>query len=101
MENNKYAHWINKSYWRQSSNSYDIEMHVCSYCRNEFSYDAETGIEATNFNFCPNCGSSMHGEPLNGNCTWKIFVDESEVCTAYAKEQCEEGITLEEFLKQE
>lgn len=39
----------------------DIQCWVCSECRELFSYDAETGIEITNYTICPNCGAEMEG----------------------------------------
>ena len=36
-----------------------FNMWVCSECREEFSYDAETGVGITDANFCPNCGADM------------------------------------------
>ena len=38
------------------------DFKVCSGCRYEFSYDAETGVGITDANFCPNCGSCNGGE---------------------------------------
>lgn len=40
----------------------NCEMIVCSNCREEFSYDAETGIQIDNYDYCPNCGAKMEGE---------------------------------------
>ena len=57
LENQKTGHWINRL------NIYanrTIDTKVCSECRYEYSYDAETGI--SNANFCPNCGAKMEGE---------------------------------------
>lgn len=34
-----------------------IDMHYCSECGEEFSYDAETGVCITNYKICPKCGS--------------------------------------------
>lgn len=39
-----------------------IQCWVCSECRELFSYDAETGVEITNYHICPNCGAKMEGE---------------------------------------
>lgn len=38
-----------------------IQCWVCSECRELFSYDAETGIEITDYRFCPKCGAMMKG----------------------------------------
>ena len=52
--------WHSRFYDRESTKSYDCEMHVCSECGSEWSYDAETGV--SEFNYCPNCGADMRGE---------------------------------------
>ena len=52
--------WHSRFYYRESTKSYDCEMHVCSECGSEWSYDAETGV--SEFNYCPNCGADMRGE---------------------------------------
>lgn len=54
------GHWRSRFYYRESTNAYDCEMHICSECGSEWSYDAETG--SCNFNFCPNCGADMREE---------------------------------------
>lgn len=51
------GHWRSRFYYRKSTKAYDCEMHVCSECGSEWSYDAETG--SSDFNFCPNCGAEM------------------------------------------
>ena len=38
-----------------------IQCWVCSECRELFSYDAETGVEITDYRFCPKCGAKMEG----------------------------------------
>lgn len=53
----KIGHWNSRVYYRESTKAYDCEMHVCSECGSEWSYDAETG--SSDFNFCPNCGADM------------------------------------------
>ncbi len=35
------------------------EMIVCRECNTEFSYDAETGSQAADWPYCPNCGAEM------------------------------------------
>ena len=47
-------------------NRQGFNMWICSECREEFSYDAETGVGITDANFCPNCGADMRGDK-NGN----------------------------------
>lgn len=47
--------WISRWYG-------DKHFHVCSECSKEFSYDAKTGIDITNYNFCPNCGAKLKEE---------------------------------------
>lgn len=49
--------WHSRFYYRESTKAYDCEMHVCSECGSEWSYDAETG--SSDFNFCPNCGAMI------------------------------------------
>ena len=49
--------WHSRMYYRKATESYDLEMHVCSECGSEWSYDAETG--SSDFNYCPNCGAKM------------------------------------------
>ena len=53
----KIGKWINQY---QIYGDIAIDMKVCSECRYEFSYDAETGI--SNANYCPNCGARMEVE---------------------------------------
>jgi DNA-directed RNA polymerase subunit RPC12/RpoP len=36
-----------------------MEYYICSECREEFSYDGETGIKMNGYDFCPNCGVRM------------------------------------------
>ena len=55
----KAGKWHKRFYFRNSTKSYDCEMHVCSECGNEWSYDAETGV--SDYNYCPNCGAKMEG----------------------------------------
>lgn len=38
-----------------------IQCWVCSECRELFSYDAETGVEITDYRICPKCGAKMEG----------------------------------------
>ncbi len=38
------------------------EYYYCSECREEFSYDGETGIKMNDYNYCPNCGAKMRNE---------------------------------------
>lgn len=56
----RHGHW-NKRYYPMHDGS-DLEMFWCSNCREEFSYDAETGISITDSNYCPNCGARMDGK---------------------------------------
>lgn len=51
----KTGHWINRRIIANTS----IDMIVCSECGQEFSYDAETGISISDYNYCPNCGARM------------------------------------------
>ncbi len=53
----KTGFWISRHYIPKN-----IDMWVCSECRSEFSYDAETGIEIIDYNYCPNCGIKMKGK---------------------------------------
>lgn len=56
----RHGHW-NKRYYQMPDGS-NLEMFWCSNCREEFSYDAETGISITDSNYCPHCGSRMDGK---------------------------------------
>lgn len=51
----KTGYWINRRIIANTS----IDMIVCSECGQEFSYDAETGISISDYNYCPNCGAEM------------------------------------------
>ncbi len=51
----KVGHWISR--WYNGKH-----FHVCSECQEEFSHDAETGIEITDYHICPNCGKKMESE---------------------------------------
>lgn len=55
----KHGKWHNRYYYRKASNSYDCEVFVCGECQAEFSYDAETGVQASDWHYCPNCGARM------------------------------------------
>lgn len=35
------------------------EYYYCSECREEFSYDGETGIKMNDYDYCPYCGARM------------------------------------------
>lgn len=50
------GHWISRHI---IDGNKTIDMHYCSECGEEFSYDAETGVNITNYNTCPNCGAKM------------------------------------------
>ena len=52
--------WIMRHYIDKNRKGFN--MWVCSECREEFSYDAETGVGITDANFCPNCGADMRAE---------------------------------------
>lgn len=52
----KKGHWFKRCY----IGARDVTVQVCSNCRSEWSYDAETGV--SDYNFCPNCGADMRGE---------------------------------------
>ena len=51
------GHWITQ--WNVA---HQKEYYYCSECREEFSYDSETGIKMNNYDFCPNCGADMREE---------------------------------------
>ena len=48
------GHWIT-----QYNVKHQKEYYYCSECREEFSYDGETGIKMNDYRFCPNCGAKM------------------------------------------
>ena len=50
----KMGRWINQHIIYDNAT---IDFKVCSECRYEFSYDAETGV--SDANYCPNCGAKM------------------------------------------
>ncbi len=50
----KNGHWITQ--WNVV---HQKEYYYCSECREEFSYDGETGIKMNDYLFCPNCGARM------------------------------------------
>ena len=50
----KTGHWITQ--WNAV---HQKEYYYCSECREEFSYDGETGIKMNDYDFCPNCGCPM------------------------------------------
>lgn len=54
----KTGHWIHRTHIGRGT----IQMYVCSNCRQEFGYDAETGIEFVDYKYCPNCGADMRGD---------------------------------------
>ena len=58
--------WIGRSHYRPSTEQYDCKMSVCSECGEEFSYDAETGIDITDYSFCPKCGADMRKGDIDG-----------------------------------
>jgi Pyruvate/2-oxoacid:ferredoxin oxidoreductase delta subunit len=55
------GHWIT-----QRNIAHQKDYYYCSECREEFSYDGETGIKMSDYNFCPNCGADMRGEENDG-----------------------------------
>ena len=64
-DDKKKPHWFGRIYL---SDDHRIEVVVCSVCRTEFSYDAELGYGAEDYNYCPSCGAKMDkvGKPLCG-----------------------------------
>lgn len=52
----KIGHWITQ--WNVV---HQKEYYYCSECREEFSYDGETGIKMNDYDYCPNCGVRMKG----------------------------------------
>ena len=57
VRENIHSHWVHRHYPSRSGNTVDTV--VCIECREEYSYDAETGISAGDYKFCPNCGAIM------------------------------------------
>lgn len=53
----KIGRWITQ--WNPA---HQKEYYYCSECREEYSYDGETGIKMNNYKFCPNCGVKMEVE---------------------------------------
>ena len=54
LEEPKTGHWITQ--WNVVHRK---EYYYCSECREEFSYDGETGNKMNAYDFCPNCGCRM------------------------------------------
>ena len=52
----KAGHWITQ---HVVSTGHYFTMIICSNCREEFSYDAETGVSMDCYDYCPNCGLKM------------------------------------------
>ena len=50
----KVGHWITQ--WNLA---HQKEYYYCSECREEYSYDGETGIKMNDYKYCPNCGARM------------------------------------------
>lgn len=50
----KTGRWITQ--WNPA---HQKEYYYCSECREEYSYDGETGIKMDNYKYCPNCGARM------------------------------------------
>lgn len=50
----KTGHWITQ--WNLA---HQKEYYYCSECREEYSYDGETGIKMNDYKYCPNCGARM------------------------------------------
>lgn len=48
--------WFNRHYIKADKT---FDMCVCSNCREEFSYDAETGVSMYQYDYCPNCRTDM------------------------------------------
>lgn len=59
----------------------DIHFYVCSECSKEFSYDAETGIDITNYNYCPYCGAKMI-EPQDKTKQGLAYADQDTLMSA-------------------
>ncbi len=53
----KTGKWINRHYVGVRS----VDTVICSECGDEFGYDAETGVSAEDYNYCPHCGAKMKG----------------------------------------
>lgn len=49
--------WISR--YHISDPPCDTHFWVCSECRQEYSHDAESGIEMNKYDYCPNCGVKM------------------------------------------
>ena len=46
-----------KQHHIRANNPFDT--YSCTNCGQEFSWDAETGIETGDYSYCPNCGADM------------------------------------------
>lgn len=56
------AFHVMKGKWMTQWNAaHQKEYYYCSECREEFSYDGETGIKMNDYKYCPNCGSYNGG----------------------------------------
>lgn len=78
----KHGKWHSRYYYRKASNFYDCEVFVCGECQAEFSYDAETGVQASDWHYCPNCGAKMGADvadkPYSPKCSHNIEAEEGE-----------------------
>ena len=81
---------FNRYYFIKSTKSYDVEMHVCTNCGCEFSYDAETGITGDDYNYCPFCGKPLketsHGCTCT-DCANSCYTGTFENCKYYIKRE--------------
>lgn len=54
----KTGKWIRRHYVCEDGK---LDTFICSECRYECCYDAETGVSAEDYKYCPNCGAKMEG----------------------------------------
>lgn len=62
MKNHKPKTNSNKLKWINRHVIHDkrtIDLVGCPLCKEEFSFDYETGIGMDNYSYCPNCGTKL------------------------------------------
>lgn len=56
LQERKTGKWIKRHYVCEDGK---LDTFICSECRYECCYDAETGVSADDYKYCPDCGAKM------------------------------------------